>query len=157
MIQLNPNKYHLAGSSLENVKINHLFARAVVEHHSDGTVFTDNIDNPEAFYIVHSCGMSLLFGHIHENFLYSHLNDYLLGQNGIRQSDESLQVFPDELESRIDNMIGEKLLMQDDTGNQEQAVNVVIKDSRINFKFNPQSFNKLLSEIDLNKYCFLEL
>ncbi len=157
MILLEPGDYELAALGLKDVSINNLFARSVVEQHVGGRIYVDDVNQPGAFYVVHPYGMSLLYGDIGEEFLQSHLINYLLNRNGIRDTDEFLQVFPTELEKRIDATLGENLCVYDGNSNQDYSDYAVVKHKRINFKFNLNKFEKFRSEIDLSGYNFREV
>jgi len=148
------DKYKSAISKLKNVAINNLFARSVVERHVDGKVYVDNILSPNAFYVVHPYGMSLLYGIVTDDYLQSHLKSYFLGINGFRKNDEFLQVFPTEIENRIDEILGNNLYVHDLENQQYRSECTVVKHKRVNFKFNRLKFRKFLSKIDLNKFQF---
>ena len=62
MIILDKSNYYKALESLQMVRINHLFADAVLQGHINGQVYVDQPENPSTFYVVHPYGMSLLFG-----------------------------------------------------------------------------------------------
>jgi len=151
------NDYELAIPKLKEVAINNLFARSVVEQHVDGKVYADNIENPKAFYIIHPYGMSLLYGDVSEDFLQSELKDYLLGRNGLRKASEWLQIFPPELENRIDKIIGNRLHTSDSDKNRDNSGDAVVKHKRINFKFNLQKFDQFRCRTDLNEYSFCDV
>ena len=157
MFLLTPNKYNLAASELKEVTINNLFARAVVERHVDGKIYVDNLFSPNAFYVLHPCGMSLLYGAISDDFLKTYLKNYLLGRNGSRNTDESLQIFPTELEKRIDAVLGTNMSINDLVVAKDHSGYGVIKYKRINFKFNRYKFEQFLPTIDFDKYRFLEV
>lgn len=157
MILLQPDQYTPAVFGLRAVSINNLYARSVVEEHVDGRVYVDDAANPRAFYIVHPYGMSLLYGEISEAFLQSQLKDHILGRNGLRTGGEFLQVFPTELQKRIDGMLGDHLCIHGFDKKQNFAQHAVIKYQRINFKFNLKKFEELLSNIDLTEYDFREV
>lgn len=48
--------------ALETAPLNTGFARAVIEGHVDGELWTDQLDEPRVFYALHSYGMSLVWG-----------------------------------------------------------------------------------------------
>jgi|WetSurMetagenome_2_1015567.scaffolds.fasta_scaffold228347_2 hypothetical protein len=154
---LPPNDYKLAIPKLKEVAINNLFARSVVEQHVDGKVYADNIANPKAFYVIHPYGMSLLYGDVSDDFLQSELKDYLLGCNGLRKASEWLQIFPPELENRIDKIIGTRLHTSDSDKNRDNSGDAVVKHKRINFKFNLQKFEQFRCRTDLNEYSFCDV
>lgn len=151
------NDYKLAISKLKEVTINNLFARSVVEQHVNGKIYVDAIATPKAFYVIHPYGMSLLYGDVSDDFLQSELKDYLLGRNGLRKTGEWLQIFPSELENRIDTILGKKLSIFDGDKYRDNSGDVVVKHKRINFKFNLQKFQQFRRKIDLNEYSFCEV
>jgi GNAT superfamily N-acetyltransferase len=149
---LQPDKYRLAIPGLKEVTINNLFARSVVEKHVDGKVYVDNITSPKAFYVTHPYGMSLLYGEVSDDFLQFELRDYLLGCRDLRKTGEWLQIFPSELENRIDKILGNKLRVCNTEKDRYDSCVAVIKHKRVNFKFNLQKFKQFRCEIDFNKY-----
>lgn len=157
MIILEPNKYDLAVPQLMDVKINNLFARAVIEQKVDGKVYVDDDMNPRVFYVAHPYGMSLLFGKVTNDFLDHHLKDYLLGTNGMRTSVEYLQVFPQEIEGKLDEILGSNLSVFDPYISKDHPKNSVVKYTRINFKFSRTKFNNWLSNIDLAGHDFQQV
>jgi len=155
MFLLTPDTYKIAASKLKEVTINNLFARAVVEHHVNGKVYVDNVFTPNAFYVLHPYGMSLLYGTISDEFLETYLKDYLLGRNGSRNTDESLQIFPTELEKRIDDALEKNMIMSDLVVSPNHSGYSVIKYKRINFRFNRYKFEQFLLTIDFDTFKFL--
>ncbi|MHB8138067.1 MAG: GNAT family N-acetyltransferase [Smithellaceae bacterium] len=147
------NDYILAIPRLKEVTFNNLFARAVVEQHVDGKVYTDNLVHPKAFYVIHPYGMSLLYGNVSDDFFQSAVKDHLLGCNG-RKKDEWLQVFPSDLEDRIDNILGNKMRIFDSAQDQDNSGSVVVKHQRVNFKFNHRKFGQFRKKVNLNDYSF---
>ena len=157
MILLTPDKYNLAIPQLKQVTINNLFARAVVEHHIEGKIYVDDASNPNAFYVIHPYGMSLLYGKISDNFLQHHLKNHWLNAKGLRNANEYLQIFPTELENRIDKILGKALCIYDSNKEQNFSNYIVIKHKRVNFKFNPRKFKLFLSNVSLEKYNFCKV
>jgi GNAT superfamily N-acetyltransferase len=149
--------YKLAIPKLKEVSINNLFARSVIERHVDGKVYVDNIASPKSFYVIHPYGMSLLYGNIGDDFLQSELKDYLLGYNGLRKTSEWLQIFPSELENKIDKMLGKKLSLLCDDKEQDDSGAAVVKHKRVNFKFNLKKYEQFKYKTDLNKYSFCDV
>jgi GNAT superfamily N-acetyltransferase len=149
--------YKLAIPKLKEVSINNLFARSVIERHVDGKVYADNIASPKSFYVIHPYGMSLLYGNISDDFLQSELKDYLLGYNGLRKTSEWLQIFPSELENRIDKILGKKLSLLYDDKERDDSGAAVVKHKRVNFKFNLKKYEQFKYKIDLNKYSFCDV
>jgi hypothetical protein len=152
-----PDDYELAIPKLKEVTINNLFARSVVEKHVNGKVYVDNIAGPKAFYVIHPYGMSLLYGEVSDDFLQSELKDYLLGCNGFRKASEWLQIFPSELENKIDRILGNKLSIFDGDKDRDNSGDAVVKHKRVNFKFNLRKFEQFRSKIDLTEYSFCDV
>ena len=95
MILLDKKEYWKVSAPLGKVPINTFFALAVVEKQLTGTIYVDNIDHPETFYIIHPYGMSLLFGKTDNDMVNSFLPGRFLNKNKVRNKHEWLQVFPD--------------------------------------------------------------
>lgn len=148
------NKYESALPALKKVHINNLFARSVIENHVRGRVFVDDIARPRAFYVVHPYGMSLLYGDIEDDFLKSELRDYLLGKNGLRESGEFLQVFPSDLEGRIDALLGRSLGTPEESGEPADPSPPVVKHKRINFRFVPERYARAREKLNLKAHAF---
>lgn len=151
------NEYQAALPKLREVTINNLFARSVVEKHVDGKVYVDDIETPKAFYVIHPYGMSLLFGDVSDDFLESQIKGYLLASDGFRKTGEYLQVFPSELEKRIDKMLGNKMHVFDDEKEPDNSDVAVVKHKRVNFKFDLSNYKQLRCKIDLDEYSFSEV
>ena len=151
------NDYELAVPKLKEVAINNLFARSVVEQHVDGKVYVDDIANPKAFYVIHPYGMSLLYGDISNDFLQAELKDYLLGCNSSRKASEWLQIFPPELENRIDKILGNRLRIFDSDKDRDNFGDAVVKHKRVNFKFNLRKFEQFRCKIDFKEYSFCDV
>ncbi|WP_342561671.1 GNAT family N-acetyltransferase [Paenibacillus sp. FSL R7-0345] len=94
MIELNAGKYALVLLPLDSVKINTLFARAVLEQKIAGKVYADDADDPRAFYIAHPYGMSLLFGESGNDAFNRALSDYIINKAKTRRAAEWLQADP---------------------------------------------------------------
>lgn len=82
MLQLESKDYFKGLPLLDHVNINTMFARAVLEHLVPGSVYVDAVHNPRAFYVVHSYGMSLLFGEAGNEAFTRGLHDYMTNQAG---------------------------------------------------------------------------
>lgn len=132
--------------------INNLFARSVIENHVDGKVFVNDAINPDIFYVIHPYGMSLLFGKVSDEFCATHLKDYILGYNDLRNTTEFLQVYPYEIEAKIDKVLSDKLFLVDNIKDQNNTI--YIKHKRVNFKFNRELFLESIANVDLSKFVF---
>ncbi|OKP82430.1 hypothetical protein A3842_10455 [Paenibacillus sp. P3E] len=94
MIELEVQDYYKGLPALDQVKINTLFARAVLEQRIPGKVYADSKDIPRAFYVVHPYGMSLVYGDSSNSSFNRGLSDYILDREGIRLYAEWLQGDP---------------------------------------------------------------
>jgi len=94
MIKLDKDLHHVALEAVSQVPINHLFALSVIQNKASGTVFVDSLVNPQAFYVKHSYGMSLLFGESDADSFKEALQLYLTDPNNQRDAEEWLQIFP---------------------------------------------------------------
>lgn len=134
-------EYYRLIEPLKLVTINNLFARAVVEQKAPGKVFVDNLDNPKTFYVLHSYGMSLLFGDWNNFEFNNQFKKYALNYDHIRKNYERMQVFPDEWNNTLSNLLGNYLVKCD---HNKEEPDVVELSTRINFKF---SYEKYLNRI----------
>ncbi len=135
--------YDKAASALEEVTVNSNLTRAVVENRVIGKIYVDNITDPEIFYVSHPYGMSLLFGNVNDSFIKTDLRNYILLKDGLRTRNQWMQIFPTELESKIDSNF--------------RSCQNVIKHRRINFKFNKEIFDRVKSDFPVDKYNFSEI
>ncbi|MNP05611.1 GNAT acetyltransferase [compost metagenome] len=94
MIELDKKDYYKALPLLRQVKMNTLFAEVVLNQHISGKVYVDCLDHPRTFYVVHSYGMSLLFGDLGNEAFIDKLYGYVTNQSGIRDQVEWLQADP---------------------------------------------------------------
>jgi len=110
MIELNKSKFQSILPRLEKIDFNYLFAKTVLEDNIDGKVFVDNEIAPSSIYVLHSYGMSLLFGdHQNESF-NSSLHNYFLNSTNQRDQVEWMQVFPNFWHSKLDELLGKQLI-----------------------------------------------
>jgi GNAT superfamily N-acetyltransferase len=137
---LPPSNYHKVQTALKRVSINHLFARSVVEKHVTGKIWTDDPENPAAFYLQHPYGMSLLFGQTDQTAFNQGLADFLL--RAAKNSAEWLQAYPDEWNLVLKDLLGDRLLISENE-NDLKRCDAVIQQTRVNFRFNPHSFAQL--------------
>jgi hypothetical protein len=157
MYLLAPDKYELAEQKIAEASINCFFAKSVISKSVDGKIFVDNAYKPKAFYVIHPYRMSLLYGDISNAFLNNELKAYLLKVDGFRKKDESLQVFPSDIEEEIDTMLGDSMCVFHSDSNIDESLYSVIKHKRVNFKFNESKFTNLMKRIDLNLYNFTQV
>lgn len=153
MILVQGKQYEKILEKLKEIPFNTLFARAVLEYRVPGSVFVDNVDEPKTFYIVHSYGMSLLFGDTENEPFNTSLSDYMLNINYHRFKQELLQVYPEKWNEKLKEILNHKIIdyskIQDkysqtelDTFIEKSRKNHVIQWRRVNFKY--KAINKLL-------------
>ncbi|WP_410771187.1 GNAT family N-acetyltransferase [Fontibacillus sp. BL9] len=147
MIRLNVEDYSKAIEPLEQVPINTLFAESVLSGKVKGTVYVDDPIRPEAFYIAHSNGMSLLFGNTENRAFLEGLRNYLLNAGQIRESAEWLQAYPDNWNTFIRSLIGPGQSNNDTALRNTSDFNQPItENSRINFTFDRQKYEAAASQ-----------
>lgn len=136
---LNKTDYHKLSESLQQVTINNLFARAVIEQKVNGQVFVDDADNPSTFYVIHPYGMTLLFGNSNNPSFNNSFKVYALNQNGTRDRHEWMQAFPNSWDPVLRDLFGETLIpAAHNTTQQEKGI--IELNTRVNFTFNKAKF-----------------
>jgi len=143
LVLLDKKDYYKLIEPLKLVTINNLFARAVVEQKAPGKIFVANIHNPETFYVLHSYGMSLLFGKWDNYGFNQQFKEYALNNNQIRNKYEWMQVFPDEWNITLSKLLGNSLVKQADN---IVETGVVELNTRVNFKFSQEKFIKKMKK-----------
>ncbi|MGG6313778.1 GNAT family N-acetyltransferase [Paenibacillus macerans] len=149
MIRLDKHDYGKAAGPLREVGINTLFAESVVRGEMPGEIFVDDAARPQAFYVVHPYGMSLLFGSAEEENFNRALRDYLLDAGCARTADEWLQVYPEEAWSRqIREMLGARLAgageqKQTPPAGSDPAGPCVEQHERVNFTFDRLRYSEV--------------
>jgi GNAT superfamily N-acetyltransferase len=136
---LDKKLYNKLISPLNNVKINNLFARSVVEHHVTGKVFVDNVDHPGTFYVVHPYGMSLLFGDPNNEAFNFEFKNYALNRHKTRNSHEWMQAYPDSWDDKLLDLFGRYLVKHKDNSANIKS-GIIELNTRINFKFCTDSY-----------------
>jgi len=135
MILLDKSNYYKVLKPLQKVKINHLFADAVVLGHVGGTIFVDNADNPAAFYIAHPYGMSLLFGDNGNDQFNTWLLAHALNSFKTRNRQEWLQTYPQIWNKQLTAAWAEYLVKSGDNAD-ILSDNRIEVNTRVNFRFN---------------------
>lgn len=148
MILLNKSEYYKLLLPLKKVKLNHLFAEAVLLGHVSGSVYVDQAVNPTTFYVCHPYGMSLLFGDTRN----ADFNTWLLGHalNNFKTRDryEWLQAYPENWNHEINTRWKEYLIKPED--NNQRIIEPRIEvNTRVNFKFNKSAY------LNFKKICQL--
>ena len=136
MIELPENEYDKVKDPLARVQMNTLFVRTVVERAVSGKVYVDDSRNPQAFYVAHPYGMSMLFGAAGNGSFNSRLIDYLLNPPIRRVRPEQLLVFPEIWHEVLSSLPGH-------SRNSDVESGIVTKGVRINFKFNLERYFSL--------------
>lgn len=127
MILLETKDYYKAAASITTVRINTLFARAVIEQKVQGKIYVDNPESPQTFYILHPYGMSLLFGKSNNEKFNQKFKNYVLNINEERCHDEWMQTYPNDWDIVLRNLF-------------EQPELIMEFDVRVNFKFNEKKY-----------------
>lgn len=145
MILLDKKDYHKVNEALNKVQINKLFARAIVEHHVSGKVYVDNTDKPKTFCVLHSYGMSLLFGECNNITFNESFKKYALNALKVRNNLEYMQAFPCCWDLVLKELFGDKLVKSSDNKKNQES-GIVELNTRVNFKFDPEKFNAFKQE-----------
>ncbi|MEM3373311.1 MAG: GNAT family N-acetyltransferase [Candidatus Anstonellales archaeon] len=124
---------------LQGVTINNLFARSVIEQKVSGKVFVDNINNPRTFYIVHSYGMSLLFGDCNNIEFNNKFKEYALNSNFERNKFEWIQAFPGDWDFVLSDLFSNLLIKSSDNIEKKEQ-GIIELNTRVNFKSNVQKY-----------------
>lgn len=127
MILLETKDYYKAAASITTVRINTLFARAVIEQKVQGKIYVDNPESPQTFYILHPYGMSLLLGKSNNEKFNQKFKNYVLNINEERCHDEWMQTYPNDWDIVLRNLF-------------EQPELIMEFDVRVNFKFNEKKY-----------------
>jgi hypothetical protein len=161
---LGQNNYDKLIIPLKEVTINNLFARSVIEKKVRGKVYVDDPDEPKTYHIVHPYGVSLLFG-AHTNFEFNaKFREYALNLNKLRNKSEWMQASPDNWHLVLNELFKGYIVQSSE--NQENAQNNIVEtNTRVNFKFNPESYlifkkafkGKHFNIIRTNKSSFEEM
>jgi RimJ/RimL family protein N-acetyltransferase len=109
MIQLAPADYGKVRPLLAEISFNTLFAQTIVEGRYPGVIYADQAEHPTVFYIAHPYGMSLLAGSTANEAFNAALVPYLLNEGRSRAQAEWLQVYPDAWNSKLTELLGDKL------------------------------------------------
>jgi len=137
LVLLNKEYYAKVTEPLKLVTFNNMFARSVIEQKVSGKVFVDNLDNPRTFYVLHSYGMSLLFGDWKNSEFNNQFIEYALNNNHIRDNYERMQVFPDEWNNTLSSLLGNRLV---ESANNTKETGIVELNTRVNFKFSIENY-----------------
>lgn len=151
MLILDPKQYHYVQRALDRVTISNLFVRAVLNHDIKGIVYVNRIEDPNAFYVVHPYGMSLLFGELSESHFNAQVREYLINSDKQRNRFEWLQVFPAEWNGVLSELLGERLLRKGET-----ALNGQVEEhTRVNFRFNQETYLRYKASMPSHSYTVM--
>ena len=145
--------YYRIRSKLDKIDFNTYFAEAVLDGKASGVVYVDDLSSPQISYIVHSYGMSLLFGN-HENINFNQWLKQLWLSSDFKQ-DEYLQVYPSAWEDELSSLLDGILVGCDDASGESKLAKV-IKHVRVNFKFNQSRYNLFAEDINWSKHDLRE-
>jgi len=143
MIELAQKDYHLALPLLRQVKINTMFAEAVLEQYIPGTVYADCLEHPRTFYVVHPYGMSLLFGDPGDEAFTRRLRAYITHSSSARQQVEWLQTDPaGEWSGVIESMVSSHNSLLEHRGlpPEEYEGKSILRNTRVNFRFDREAY-----------------
>jgi RimJ/RimL family protein N-acetyltransferase len=151
MIQMRSCQFAELQTLLAAARSNVYFARAVLEGHIAGTVLVDDLERPQAAYILHPCGMSLLCGRAGVEPFTSEIVEYMLDNGRTRRRPELAQVFPDAWREVLATRLGGRLLRFDDprrlgpdqAGVHDLGKGCVVEWGRVNFEFDRASFESM--------------
>ncbi len=147
MIKLEVNDYVQVVAPMESLPINILFAKAVIDHKVSGSVYVDNVKEPQAFYIAHPYGMSLIFGDTNNDMFNDDLFHYLINKDKVRNHYEWLQAFPTSWNRKIETILGSNLVK-----NASADLNRVLQNTRVNFTFNISKYMKFRPQLDTQEH-----
>ena len=138
MFELEIEKYCLLEEPLKHIKINTLFARAVIEKTETGKIFADDTENPKTFYVVHPYGMSLLFGETNNKFFNKRFVEYCLNTNAARNKFEWMQAYPDSWNALLSKLFTGKLV--DSSASCDPPAECIELNTRVNFTFDLERY-----------------
>lgn len=143
MLKLDRRDYSRALLPLRQVKINTLFAEAVLKGQTTGTVYVDCVQNPRAFYVAHEYGMSLLYGNSENESFNRDLTDYMTNGTGRRASAEWLQADPagcwdsllETVQQEHNTLLAEAVIEPEAADKRRMYTH-----TRVNFTFDPEVY-----------------
>lgn len=150
MILLPKNKYNSVVEPLNQVSINNLYARSVVNKHVNGSIFVDNEEHPKTFYIVHPYSMTLLFGEPNNEDFNVDFKIHALNTHKKREKHEWMQAYPSGTWNLVlEDLFKEKLLRSQD--NKENKKDIIELNTRVNFKFDLVDYMKAKQDTKINE------
>jgi len=156
---------------LLEIPFNTLFASAVLRAQVQGKIYVDDLMDPDACYIAHPYGMSLLIGNTENEEFNASLREYLLDCHGLRKSTEWLQVYPTSWNDKIGELVDNRVIDRQEWPQGEDKVEAgacpaapyrscLVRWRRFNFMFRKPHENRneemdgdfLVSRIDSRTY-----
>jgi hypothetical protein len=142
MLLLPPDKYPLVREKIRDVRLNNLFARAVIEKHVTGRIYADSITQPSTFYVIHPYGISLLFGDYTNVEFNKQFRTYALNLDGSRNTHEWLQTYPREWDHVLQELFGDRIIKSPENGNNREVGTIELF-GRVNFRFNRENYLRI--------------
>ena len=136
---LEKNNYKKLTLPLQQVTINNLFARAVIEQKVTGEVYVDDKNNPQTFYVIHPYGMTLLFGKSNNPSFNNSFKDYALNKTGSRNRYEWMQAFPNSWDNVLSELFNGYLIKSADNISKPEK-GIIELNTRVNFKFSKEKY-----------------
>lgn len=155
MLLLKENKYPMVLPHLKKVNFNYMFAKSVLDLDVEGKVYADSLTEPKSFYILHSYGMSLLFGAENNNTFNEKLCNYLLNKEKKRTMAEWLQMHPYSWNTKLEQLIGADILKKKDLNTFIVGTSTskkIIENTRVNFEFKKERYFLFRKNIDMTLY-----
>ena len=137
MFELSKDKYEILLEPLMKMPFNTLMARSVICDHVNGNIYVDSSENPQAFYIVHSYGMTYLCGNSNNEIFNKGLREYFIGNSFLRKKDEWLQAYPRDWDVFMNQLVDAR---------------AAIPYNRVNLKFHAEKFYEIYDQVDKSKY-----
>ncbi|MCE1201541.1 MAG: GNAT family N-acetyltransferase [Bacteroidia bacterium] len=134
--------HHKIIGLLEQVPFNNLFALAVLKGYVDGWVYVDNEHAPNAAYIQHPYGMSLLAGYTDNQNFHKWLEQKMMNRDALRVKTEWLQVFPEKWNQVISDLPGIKMIPSSEAEKTNLTTFVELQ-TRVNFRFSRKKYDNI--------------
>lgn len=136
---LDRKQYSKVAEHLQQVTINNLFARSVIERKVAGKVFVDDAESPSTFHVVHPYGMSLLFGNAYNSEFNQNFREYAMNSAEARSDHEWMQAFPDAWDKTLARLFGDCMITSSENKEGKES-GIIELNTRINFKYNSGKF-----------------
>ncbi len=143
---LDKKDFSKAAAAVQEVTINNLFARSVIEHKVTGQVYVNDKDNPTTFYIVHPYGMTLLLGDSTNKEFNEQFRKHALNITSSRDNYEWMQAFPNSWDNVLSELFDGYMIKAADN-KQATEKGIIELNTRVNFKFNREKYPALHQRI----------